>query len=202
LREAAIKDQTETKVLSHGQKLWRGGKVIAEGGVDPADVETARKNKAQEQIDRDRLAFDKLIKKEGLSEATRVAVEEIMARELQELERDAGPDPVAMTKYQSGLLDSEPKPRLTPIVVNQRKLAILNSYRAKMKLPTLSRLPKDWGGPGEPLLPAHGPMPALPPVTSAKQITMAHIAAVARKNGTTVAQETQRAKAEGFTIVR
>ena len=115
---------------------------------------------------------------------------------LDAIEAAFAPDPKAMDAYQTSLeiwnnpTDEElkartaaskpprpPQPRLTAVQLEAKKLSAVNSYRAQMHLPKLSRLPPDWT-PQTDVEPPPAPSVATgapPPVGSAAPPTAAPI---------------------------
>jgi hypothetical protein len=134
----------EGVTLSPGQKRYQGGRLIAEGGADPRDAETARHNKAMEGIQAQSNTIRKTEGEKALSDELLRRAQADLYTNLQSIKERAA------AMEENGKAPSKQW-------WDEERLQALNSYRVQIQLPTFTRLPKDWGGPGEPIAKSHGP---------------------------------------------
>lgn len=159
---AALKAETEGTTLSYGQKRYVGGKLVAEGGVDPMDAETARHNKEMERIQRMDTANKAAESKGAITAAIRQRAAEVLYNNLITAETAFAPDPKVQADYEEtvqmwemsdpktrGAAPTPPKTRMPVAQLQARKLSAINAYRASLQLPKLSAVPPDWTFEGE-----------------------------------------------------
>jgi len=164
VRGARLKESVTPRTLTYGQKVVMDGKVIAANtDQDPRDIETVRHNKAIEAEGRAREGRMGRESKDFITATIAQKAAQDLYANLDAIEAAFAPDPKAMEAYQASLEiwnnptaeelkartaaskpPQPPNPRLTAVQLEAKKLSAVNSYRAQMHLPKLSRLPPDW----------------------------------------------------------